>query len=67
MSSPDPVFARLTALPVLELEPKLSKTVRAAAVARLRPRPIHPAWTLAVIASGLTYLGWALHFAASLY
>lgn len=67
MTPSDPVLARLAALPVAELEPKLAATVRAAAVTRLRPRPLHPAWTVAVVASGLVYLGWALHFSANLY
>jgi hypothetical protein len=67
MTPSDPVLVRLATLPVAELEPTLAATVRAAAVARLRPRPLHPAWTIAVVASGLAYLGWAVHFSASLY
>jgi len=67
MTAPDPLFECLSELPVEELAPELSRTIRAAALQALRPRPVHPVWTLAVAASVVSYLGWALHFASSLY
>ena len=67
MTSPDPVLARLADLPEVELPPALTARLRAAGHARLRARRVHPAWTLAIVVSVVTYLGWALHFAGSLY
>lgn len=34
---------------------------------RLKPRSVHPLWAFAAAASVVSYLGWALHFASSLY
>jgi len=45
-----------TEMPMEELSAKL----RAAAHARLVPAKVHPAWTIALAASVITYLGWAL-------
>ena len=67
MTAPDPLFECLSELPVEELEPELSRRIRVAALSKLRPRPVHPVWTLAAAASVVSYLGWALHFASTLY
>jgi hypothetical protein len=67
MTPPDPLFECLSELPVEELEPELSRKIRVAALQALRPRPVHPIWTLAAAASVVSYLGWALHFASTLY
>ena len=67
MTDRDPLFERLSELPVQELDPELSRKIRVAALQALRPRPVHPVWTLAVAASVVSYLGWALHFASTLY
>jgi type VI protein secretion system component VasF len=65
--TPDPVLAQLARLPAPEPPPALSSRVRAAAHARLRPRRVHPAWTLAVAVSVISYLTWAVRFASQLY
>jgi hypothetical protein len=67
MTPSDPVLVRLARLPAPEPPPELSARVRAEAIARLRPRRVHPAWTLAVAVSVVSYLTWALRFASSLY
>jgi len=63
----DPVVARLAALPAETPKSELSASIRAAALARLRPRPLHPAWTLLVAGSALGYLLSALRFTLGLY
>ncbi|MGD0679303.1 MAG: hypothetical protein ABSC94_28240 [Polyangiaceae bacterium] len=67
MTDPDPVFACLADLPAIDPSPELSARLRAAAHARLRPRHVHPAWTLLVAAAVVGYLGWAMHFSGNLY
>jgi len=67
MNERDPLLERLAALPSPEPSAALTASLRAAAHERLRPRPVHRAWTFALVASALTYLGWALRFAAGLY
>jgi hypothetical protein len=67
MTPSDPVLARLARLPVPELPPDLSSRLRDAAYARLRPRRLHPVWTLVVAGSVISYLTWALRFASHLY
>ena len=67
MTPPDPVLLRLAGLPAPEPPPELSASVRAVAHARLRPRRVHPAWTLVVVVSVVSYLTWAVRFASSLY
>jgi len=67
MTPDDPLFARLAALPAPAPVPVLNEKLRSAAHARLRPRPVHAGVTLLVAASVVTYLGWAVHFAAGLY
>jgi hypothetical protein len=67
MTRPDPLLARLAELPAPELPPDLSYRLRAAAHARIRPRHLHPAWTLVVAGSVISYLTWAVRFASQLY
>jgi hypothetical protein len=67
MTEPDPVLERLAKLPASEPDAELSKRLRARAHGILRPRRIHPIWTLAAAASVVTYLGWAVYFTSRLY
>jgi hypothetical protein len=67
MTESDPVLERLAALPCEEPEPALSAVLRARAQRALAPRRVHPVWTVAVAASLVTYLGWAVYFTSRLY
>ncbi|MDX2051635.1 MAG: hypothetical protein SFV15_04530 [Polyangiaceae bacterium] len=67
MSEPDLLLQRLRELPLEAPPGALSKQLTAAAHARLVPRKVHPAWSVAVAASVLVYLGWALAYACHLY
>jgi len=67
MTHPDPVFARLAALPGAEPSRELSERLRRAAHARLRPRRVHPAWAIAIALSVVSYLTWAVSFSGNLY
>jgi hypothetical protein len=60
MNEPDDVLSGLARLPVEAPAPALSRKIRAAALARLVPPRLHPAWSLLVAASVVAYLGWAL-------
>lgn len=51
-----------------ELPPAaLSQKIREAGHARLMPAQVHPAWSVAIAASVVLYLGWALHYTSQLY
>jgi hypothetical protein len=63
----DAVVGRLAALPALAPTRELSHRIRATALARLRPRPLHPAWALAVGCAALVYLFGALNFVMGLF
>jgi hypothetical protein len=63
----DLVLARLAALPSDLPSPELSAKIRAVSLARLRPRPLHPAWALLVAASTLGYLVSAFLFTVGLF
>lgn len=67
MTEPDPLLARLAALPSLQPPAPLSQKLTRAGHARLVPAKVHPVFSLAVAASVLCYLGWALHFTSRLY
>ena len=67
MTADDPVLARLAALPNPAPDPTRSERVREAALARLCPRRLHPAWVLLVASSTIGYLGGALYFAVRLF
>jgi hypothetical protein len=66
MNERDPVLQRLSQLDAPAPVPVLSTELRARAHAKLRPRPLHPGFALAVAASVVAYFGWALHFVSSL-
>jgi hypothetical protein len=66
MTTPDPLWLRLAELPALEPPAELTSRLRAQAHARLRARPVHPIWVVAVVVCVVSYLGWALRFAGSL-
>lgn len=67
MTDDDPVLARLAALPNPVPDPARSAHVRGAALARLRPRRLHPAWVLLVASSTVGYLGGAFYFSLGLF
>ena len=67
MNEPDLVLQRLRELPLEAPPAALSKQLTAAAHARLVPLKVHPAWSVALTASVLVYLGWALAYASQLY
>lgn len=62
MNLTDPVLARLAELAPSTPTPVLSPELQQRAHARLRARPVHPVWTLAVAASSVIYLGWAVYW-----
>jgi NO-binding membrane sensor protein with MHYT domain len=64
MNHTDPVVARLSELSCIEPKASLTAKIRAAALSKLELRKIHPVWSLAVAASVLGYLCWAVHFVA---
>ena len=67
MTGPDAVLVELGKLPAESPPAELSRKLTAAGRARLVPARVHPVWSLAVAASVLTYLGWALHFTSQLF
>lgn len=66
MNELDPVFARLRELPIEAPSAALSKQITALAHARLVPTRVHPLWSLAIAASVLAYLSWALIYTGQL-
>jgi hypothetical protein len=58
---------RLAQLPLETPPAELSNKLRAAAHARLVPAKVHPAWSVAIAASVVAYLGWALVYTSQLY
>jgi hypothetical protein len=67
MTHEDRVLQRLATLPATSPPEELSHKIKSAGCARLVPAPVHPLWSLAVAASVLLYLGWALRFTSQLY
>jgi hypothetical protein len=63
----DPLLARLAALPAHAPLRELSAQIRTAALARLRPRPLHLGWALLVVGSAACYLVSALTFTFGLF
>ena len=63
----DPVMTRLAELECQTPAPELARRLRTTGHARLVPAKVHPLWSLAVAASVLLYLGWALRFTSQLY
>lgn len=66
MSDADRVLQGLAKLPLETPPAELSKKLRAAAHARLIPAKVHPAWSVAIAASVIAYLGWALLYTSQL-
>ncbi len=67
MTGEDRVLKGLAELPAHTPPQELSRRIASAGHARLVPARVHPMWSLAVAASVLLYLGWALHFTSQLY
>lgn len=67
MNDRDPLLSRLAELPAVSPSARLSRKLTAAGHARLVPAKVHPVFSLAVAASVLTYLGWAVHFTSRLF
>ena len=67
MSELDPVMRRLAELPLEAPPAEFSQKLRAAAHARLVPAKVHPAWSVAIAASVVAYLGWAILYTSQLY
>jgi hypothetical protein len=66
MTDSDPLLGALAALRATTPSAELSRKLRAAAHARLVPAKVHPAWSVAIAASVVAYLGWALFFTSQL-
>jgi len=62
----DSVLQGLARLPLAAPPAELSEKLRTAAHARLVPAKVHPAWSIAIAASVVTYLGWALLYTSQL-
>jgi hypothetical protein len=58
----DNVRAALASLPVEAPPTQLSQRILAQGRARLVPAKVHPAWSIAIVASIVAYLGWALFY-----
>jgi hypothetical protein len=67
VSERDPLLSRLAELPAVFPPAQLSRKLTAAGHARLVPAKVHPVFSIAVAASVLSYLGWALHFTSQLF
>jgi hypothetical protein len=63
----DRVLTQLVQLAAPTVPAELSNRIRAAALPALQPRPLHPAWLIAVAATTVCYLGSALYFTAQLF
>ena len=57
MTKLDPVMQGLAELPLEAPPAELSMKLRAAAHAQLVPAKVHPAWSVAIAASVVAYLG----------
>lgn len=60
MNPLDNVQSALASLPVEAPPAQLSERILAQGRARLVPAKVHPAWSIAIAASVVAYLGWAL-------
>ena len=68
MTEVDELLARLRKLPAVSLDRELEASLRARAVRRLRTRARPtPFAVLALAATVVLYLGWALQFTSALY
>ena len=66
MTDSDPMLRALAALRAAAPSAQLTQKLRAAAHARLVPAKVHPAWSVAIAASVVVYLGWALFYTSQL-
>ena len=66
MTEVDELLARLRKLPVVALDAEFKASVHARARRRVR-KPAPPFASLALAATVVLYLGWALHFTSALY
>jgi len=67
MNETDPVLRALAGLrAAAPPSAELSRKLRAAAHARLVPAKVHPGWSVAIAASVVVYLGWALLYTSQL-
>ncbi|HVY32756.1 MAG TPA: hypothetical protein VHB79_39745 [Polyangiaceae bacterium] len=62
MTSEDAVLQALAKLPLEAPPSALSQKLLASGRARLVPAQVHPAWAVAIAASVVAYLGWALFY-----
>lgn len=62
----DALLSRLAELPVPEPPEELSLLLRAEALRRFRPRPLHVVWVALALASCAGYLGAAVYFVVCL-
>ena len=67
MIDTDPVLRAVAKLPLRVPSPVLSRSLQARAHARLLPAKVHPAFPIAVAASVVAYLGWAVFYTSQLY
>ena len=67
MTDPDIVLSCLARLPAEGPPAELSRKIRDACLARLVPARVHSVWSLAIAASVIVYLGWALVFTGHLF
>jgi hypothetical protein len=67
MNESDGVLRGLAELPLAAPPAALSAKIRAGAHARLVPVKVHAAWSIAIAASVLVYVGWALVYTSQLY
>jgi hypothetical protein len=67
MNEADQVLRVLAELPFQAPPAGLSAKIRVEAQARLVPVKVHAAWSIAIAASVVTYLAWALVYASQLY
>ena len=67
MNKDDGVLRGLAELPLRVPPAGLSTKIRAEAHARLVPLKVHAGWSIAIAASVVTYLAWALVYTTKLY
>ncbi|HYQ26883.1 MAG TPA: hypothetical protein VER04_06680 [Polyangiaceae bacterium] len=71
MTEVDELLARLRKLPTVSIDRELEAALHARARRRVRlsarPAPFVPLASLALAVTVVLYLGWALHFASTLY
>jgi len=63
----DALLQALSELPLQAPPAALSQELLANGHARLVPRRVHPAWSIAIAASVVAYLGWALLYTEQLF